>query len=985
MIEVAALPSVPAAVTDSGWFMFLIVVAIFVLPFVIGSALERALKLKDIGFRIGVVLLVFVLGLAPFADRVFRGQSWKDAIRLGIDLAGGTNLVYQVDTEAAKAAGKNVDASMDQMIGAIIRRVNPAGTKEVTVRQVGADRIEVIVPGEDLAAVEETKRLITRLGSLEFEILANERDHGERGTKNRGLIQRARQLTEDQKELVEGNRVVARWRAVTPGEKLDQNAEIALRTVTQEEAEPKEITEVLTVVPPERDRVTGKYLVRAYQTMDEGGRGSVGFNFNQRGAFLFQALTSQNQPLKDGFHRHLAIVLDEQVHSAPRLITTISSAGQITGDFSQDEINELINVLNAGALEIPIQHEPISEFSISPLLGADVQEKGMLAIQASAIGVLGFMLVYYFFAGLVANLCLLLNLVLIMGTMSVVKAAFTLPGLAGIVLTIGMAVDANVLIFERIREESARGSSLRMAIQNGFGRAFSAIVDANVTTIIVAVVLYVIGTDQVRGFAVTLFIGIVMSMFSALYFGRLVFDICERKRWIKNLKMLSLIGTTNIDFLGKTKIAAIGSLLLILCGLTGFFVRGSDNLDIDFRGGTMVTFEFVQPQPLEEVRADLEAKFGSSITLERLTLSDEEQGTGPGRRYRLRTTEEDVEGVRHHVAQAFPNRELLRVTMEFGKLESVPEVQEKGDTSDSKVSVTGFEGGRRVALKFSGELTEAVASDWLADIVQELKLDYPDPKALFQLTGIAGSGLGADERKVKKFSEMQLLARPSFAEEDLKQALASMQADMAETPLFEEVNKFAKAVGSEMQQTALAAILISMGATIVYLWFRFQRVTFGLAAVAAVAHDVLVVLGLVALVSFAAGSTFGDLFALVDFKINLPMIAAFLTVVGYSLNDTIVIFDRIREVRGKNPALTDEMVNSSINQTLSRTILTSLTTLIVVAILYFIGGEGIHGFAFCLVFGVITGTYSTIYIANPVLLWLTNRSAATNGQPSART
>ncbi|HID24734.1 MAG TPA: protein translocase subunit SecF, partial [Planctomycetaceae bacterium] len=381
----------------------------------------------------------------------------------------------------------------------------------------------------------------------------------------------------------------------------------------------------------------------------------------------------------------------------------------------------------------------------------------------------------------------------------------------------------------------------------------------------------------------------------------------------------------------------------------------------------------------EEVRADLEKQLGTSITLEKLTLADETQ-LGPGRRYRLRTTEENVDEVRRRVAAAFPNRELLKVTMSTGEIQPIP----KDDASDGSKKRTGFEGGHQVTLKFSHELTVAVVTDQIEKKLRALGDKYPEPEALIEVTGTAGSGLTAGERTVKKFSEMLLQARPEVAPEDLETVLSAIQAEMAETPLFEEVNKFAKAVGTEMQEAALLAILFSLIAIIGYIWYRFQRVTFGLAAVIALVHDVVAAVGLVAMASFLADTTIGNWLALVDFKINLPMIAAFLTIIGYSLNDTIVVFDRIREVRGKNPALTPEMVNTSVNQTLSRTLLTSLTTLIVVTILYFLGGEGIHGFAFCLVIGVIVGTYSSIYIASPSLLWLMNRPGSDSAQATTR-
>lgn len=227
----------------------------------------------------------------------------------------------------------------------------------------------------------------------------------------------------------------------------------------------------------------------------------------------------------------------------------------------------MVEVLNAGALQLPINPTPISEFTISPLLGADVQRKGILALWVSSLAVFLFMAIYYRFCGVVANISLLLNLVLTLGVMVICNATFTLPGLAGMVLGLGMSVDANVLIYERMREEMERGSSLRMEIQNGFSKAFSAIWDSNVTTLIAAVVLYMIGTDQIKGFAVTLFIGICMSNFSALYFGHLVFDIAERKRWITKLNMMKVIGVPEFDFIGKLKTAVTFSVSFIVLGL----------------------------------------------------------------------------------------------------------------------------------------------------------------------------------------------------------------------------------------------------------------------------------------------------------------------------------------------------------------------------------------------------------------------------------
>ncbi|HUG92820.1 MAG TPA: protein translocase subunit SecD [Planctomycetaceae bacterium] len=939
-------------------------------------------------------------------------RTWKNAINLGIDLAGGTNLVFQVVEGPGKPITNDV---MDQMVAAVSRRINPSGTEEVTVRQVGGDRIEVIIPGRDLEMVESVKRRITRLGSLEFAILA-----ARQFAEHRPIIAAA-ERSEARDVRVDGE-LRGTWRPIgidpATGVPKDTPAEVTLdsgitlqavtRVARDRSRQPllapngAEIQEFLLVIDPDPDRrVTGEYLSSVSREIDQRTGGpAVGFAFNTAGAFLFQQLTSTNSNLPGGIDNRLAILLDDQIHSAPTIQTTISDRGQITGNFTRDEVTDLINVLNAGALQREIVKEPVSEFSISPTLGEDVQNKGRWAIIISGLAVVVFMLLYYRFAGIVADLCLLLNLVLIMGAMALIDATFTLPGLAGIVLTIGMAVDANVLIFERMREERSRGSSLRMAIQNGFGKALSAIIDSNLTTLIAAVVLYVIGTDQVRGFAVTLFIGIVASMFTALYFGRLVFDIAERKRWITDLKMFSVVGRTNLNFLSKTKFCFAGSVLLIGLGIGTFAVRGEDNLDIDFSGGTMVTFEFVEPQQTAEVRRELAQAFGQSITLEKLTIPGHEtESSQVGQRFRLRTksklpdgTQIDTPDVRHMVAETFKEagRDLKYVT-----LESYDRVA-GGTTAAAGAAAAGAgQDGVTYLLSFSDSLKEATVSSYLASELEKITAagegegqtepKYLKPESLLTVVGVRSTYVPAEDG----FTQVRVVAAPELADEDLRAAIAGVQETLANEPKFEGVASFASAVATEMQQTAILAILVSMAAIVVYLWFRFQRVMFGLAAMAAVVHDVLFVLGAVALASFVSTQFNTNFLGIEDFRINLPMVAAFLTLVGYSLNDTIVVFDRVREVRGKNPALTADMVNLSLNQTLARTILTSLTTFFVVAILYAVGGEGIHGFAFCLVVGILVGTYSTIWIAAPVLVWLMNRPGsqplrAGGSKPAAR-
>jgi SecD/SecF fusion protein len=327
-----------------------------------------------------------------------------------------------------------------------------------------------------------------------------------------------------------------------------------------------------------------------------------------------------------------------------------------------------------------------------------------------------------------------------------------------------------------------------------------------------------------------------------------------------------------------------------------------------------------------------------------------------------------------------PSIKLNMVELEFSEIS--PVVIADGDESAQAISRMRFKGGSSSDLTFSDEVASGTVNDMLVGALGAIKKEdgsnkYSVTEGLFGLEGTEGSGTTVGERSVRKFNKLTVRVSPDVAADDLKSALTSMQSTLASTPLFDEVNTFASAVASEMKESALIAILLSIVAISAYIWFRFQNVVFGLAAVVALVHDVLVSLGFVAMASWVSGTPIGDLFLIDDFRINLPMIAAFLTLVGYSLNDTIVMFDRIREVRGKNPAITVSMVNLSLNQTLGRTILTATTVFIVVFILYAFGGAGIHGFAWCLLVGCIAGTYSSIYIASPILIWALNKVQGT--------
>ena len=670
------------------------------------------------------------------------------------------------------------------------------------------------------------------------------------------------------------------------------------------------------------------------------------------------------------------------------------------------------------------------------------------------------MLVYYRFAGVVACLMLMLNIVLILACMIAIKAALTLAGIAGLVLGVGMAVDANVLIYERIREERDRGTALRMAIVNGFQRATRTIIDANLTTLITALVLYVIGTDTVKGFAVTLILGLLMNLFTAVFCARIVFDIAERRGWLKKLSMMRLLDKTDINFVSMTRLAAFASVIAIGIGIAGVASRGQGILDIDFTGGVSVQARFHEPQRIEDVRLAVESRPEElpDVVVADLQLEDEPAGL----QFVINTSQKDVGQVETTLYDLFGEK-LVTNDLQILDSESIASTEATDDASDETSALPAdgdqdllaqadaaaaddapsadadeqpesdadasvdettdeqahdaiaddaetSETGGTPAADDAGEVsdTEAIeqaAAEAKAQLAQETIEAY---RSLFPggtqatielsrrvsfstldgvLSGVLGDEIeykflapeepGLDQTSEMPFSNWVVFLdlSPDAATEQLER----IRLEFASEPFFPSSSEIGSRVAGGMREQAIAALVASQLFIIIYIWIRFQKVVYGLAAVIAVVHDVLITLGIVALSLWLAGPLG---FLMVDaFKISLATVAAFLTLIGYSLNDTIVVFDRIREVKGKSPHLTPQIVNRSVNETLSRTIMTALTTLVVLAVLYVRGGTGIHAFTFVMFVGVVVGTYSSIFIASPVLLWL-SRSPATAEKPA---
>ncbi len=813
----------------------------------------------------------------------------------------------------------------------------------------------------------------------------------------------------------------------------------------------------------------------------ELGQPVIVFSLDGQGAPLMSLMTGPN------IGRPMAVLIDDKVLTSPNIRDRLRNSVQISGDFTQSEIAYLQDTMRAGALEGQLSETPVSQLTIGAGLGEDNVRAGLEAAIVSLVLVAVFMTIYYFFAGLIANFALAANMVLILGVLAMTQATFTLPGIAGLVLTIGMAVDANVLIFERIREELIdRKVNLEIAVRQGYGKALSTIIDANITTLITCVILGYTATADVKGFAVVLGIGILATLFTALFCTKVLLDLYIRYRKPKTLQMLPTLVpavhrlfSPNVNWIGKAKFFVPFSAILLVLGLgEALFQRGEDMLDIEFRSGTSVGFE---------LKPTAESVQTSTPILTTLNIGDARKRIEDVSKIAQRVQAARVAGetftpqnnqereVAVAVASAYERHE--EALAEYNKIsqtgsieepEAVPnfklldevQVVTTGKSDDPEIA-SGFSVATLITdskavtdllkiafndvlettrpVKFEGEdltaeqargIVQPMNSGELARVFENVQLgesasanlpdfaggvaifvkDMTPPLSIeemtqriermrrqpphdelgsrsFQVVGVTRSENSFDGQGKPQFSSVIVVSHDG-GKTDYSTANGASQfgvvGGLADTEWklikdalgrdtsFSNVTVFNSQVSGTMQQQAIVAILLSLLAVVVYIWVRFGSIRYGLAAIAALVHDVSVALGLIALAGLAykhfQGSALISFLMLEPFKINLAMIAAFLTIIGYSLNDTIVVFDRIRENRGRLSRATPQIINDSINQTISRTVLTSGTTLIAVGTLYILGGPGVHGFAFAMLVGIFVGTYSSIAVAAPILL-----------------
>ncbi len=718
------------------------------------------IRRADIKIRILVILGVVALS-------IFYIYPIKDKLKFGLDLKGGMYLLLKADTSRIP---KDKAQEAIEVAREIIRnRIDEFGVKEPVIQIQGINSLLIQLPGE--VDRERALKLIGQIAFLEFKLVEDDKNKIDEALK--GNVPEGYQLS----SLENGEPILLKKEAV----------------------------------------LTGNDLADAKSGFDSSMMPDVNLTLNSEGVKKFAKVTQEN------VGKRLAIVLDGKVKSAPVIREPISGGNaQITGSFTVEEARDLALVLRAGALPCSLKLE--EERTVGPLLGSDSVRRGINSIVLGAVFVAIFMLVYYLLGGVIAIVCLILDLLFVLAGLSLLRATLTLPGIAGMILTLGMAVDANVLIFERIREELSIGKPLSLAVKNGFDKAKRTIFDANITTLIAAFFLFIYGTGPIRGFATTLSLGIIASIFTAVFVGRTIFNFLLLYN-IKRFPMLEIIRNPKINFIRPRNICLLISLFIIGAGIFKFIPSRDKMLGIDFKGGQILEYKLTPPVSIEELRSILRKEGFKDITLQEFR---------------------DIKG---------------------------------GIIIKSKKDIT-------------------------ASLEKVLK------------------------GRFKKIDRLN-------------------------------ITTIGPSVGNILKRKAFLAVILSVLGILVYVAFRFKHFDFAFAGIVALFHDIFISLSFL---------------AFFHYELTLLIITALLTIAGYSINDTIVVYDRIRELIPKFYKLPlRELINIAINQTFSRTIITSFTTIMVVLAIYILGGTALRSFSFTLLVGFIAGTYSSIYIASPLVLLFRRR------------
>ncbi|WP_339924785.1 protein translocase subunit SecDF [uncultured Cyclobacterium sp.] len=816
------------------------------------------------------------------------------------------------DTEILNIIDSEVENAIDRSFNILRTRIDRFGTSQPNIQRIqNTGRIQIELPGVDNA--ERVRNLLQGVAKLQFWQVAEMDEYGDALQQiNAFLVEEARSqkaatsstdtpaasdttgLESDlERQLAEGatdadslgteasplfallkanyglvyelrdtiaiNRVMKRddVKALLP---RDVKFMWSVKPQVQDGMELLELHAIKAPRGTDQAPLEGDVITDARQSLDQASRPAVSMQMNAEGARNWRKLTSEN------IGRRIAVVLDNYVYTAPTVQGEIPSGqSEITGNFSMEEAKDLANILKSGTLPAPTNI--VEEAIVGPTLGVEARNQGINSMIAGLVLVVLFMVAYYSKGGFVAIAALLFNIFFILGILAQLGAALTLPGIAGIVLTIGMSIDANVLIFERIKEELKNGAGILQAISSGYDKAFSAILDSNVTTFLTGAILYALGQGPVKGFAIVLMIGIASSFFSSVFITRVIVYWMSKKGDKSNISFATpfaknLFSDLNIDFLGKRKVAYLISTGIIVVGMILALTSGI-KFGVDFTGGRYYIVEFSESVPASELKVGLDSEFDGAVEV-----------------------------------KTYGANNVLKVTTSYL-------VNEDND-----------EANREVEDKVRNGIAAVTGFSYLDDAT---KLSGGD----FSITGS---------------------------------------------------NKVGATVADDIKNSSLEAMFFSLVAIFLYILLRFRKWQFSLASIIALVHDTFFVIA-----AFAIASAFGA-----TFEIDQVFIAAMLTVIGYSINDTVIVFDRIREnIANRGTSKMVQMFNDAINQTMARTLITSATTLIVVLVLLIFGGEVLRGFSFALLIGVLVGTYSSIYIATPVVVDLMKREIDSENSETA--
>ncbi len=890
--------------------------------------------------------IVLVLGLATWALLA------NDAV-LGLDLQGGVTMRYELQPPDDLPPGSDLGSMIDSTIDTLRERIDTYGIKESVISRQGTAEVVIELPGKGKDEAETIRSVVSRVGRLEFRLVAfDDLKNGvnvadERQRLEELLAQHAGKAA-DQVDVTALDRRFpdALYRWVPFSDKLLREN----RPQTEEgerdwAAAPLTADDFLLIrkdTSPART-FTGADIATAGVGQDKrGGQGvSIALRADRRSDL--GDFTEQN------VGQRMAILLDERVAQSPAVIQDrlpgdfIIESNQI-GGFSEREIRDYLTVIRSGSLQM--KPRLLYENTIGPSLGESAIQAGSNAALISLFITIAFMVAYYRWHGVHASLTLVANMLVLGGLLVFLGATITLPGLAGLILTFGMAIDANILIYERMREEKERAHSPGQVVKLGFEKALSTIIDSNLTSFITALILYKLGSGPVRGFAVVLMLGLMTSVWAALVVGRAAYDLLLESGRLKAIGSMArwIPADTQVGFMRAAGTCLRVSGVAVVGSLVAFFAADSSKYGLDFVGGYKAQVRLAQAATQGEIKGRIDGVFpGAQV----VSVADPDSAAGDGTRQFLikikdvdqpaRAADEGQDDLRARFEQ--PVREALAGLLLPDFVTDLV-LEEQADAGTTLVHGT---------LHFEGEADPAAVA-----------------AALTTLPGVETSAAGPGAVAFRG-TQPGIGLQPQVVAQRLKSALEDAPGLPRPSEPLVESTTIGGRVGGDLRDSAIRALLLSFAAMIVYIRLRFREYSYGLAAVVALVHDVIITLGVI-MVARQVG--------LVDLELDLTMIAVFLTIIGYSINDKIVIFDRVRENLPRMNRPLVEVLDVSMNQVLARTLLTSTTMMLSLLVIFFMnkGQQNLlEGFAFAMIVGVVVGTYSSIFVASPVLLMLDNR------------